>query len=132
MAVPQFKISKLLTVSDITTKVMLPAEILVYIPISLTKHFVDLQVVDSTKQAWTLRYYTRPNGNRAIPVFTAGWLQFVRAKGVRVGDKLILSGHQVRDDSNGEVQMVFGIQVTRSSNVTYQGEPVYLDVENFL
>ncbi|TXG65113.1 hypothetical protein EZV62_006388 [Acer yangbiense] len=131
MAMPQFKISKILTVSDITTKVMLPAEILVYIPISQTKHFVDLQVVDSTKQVWTFRYYTRPTGNRASPVFTTGWLKFVRAKGLKVGDKLILCGQQVRD-ADGEVQMEYSIQVTRTSNITYQGEPIYLDVENFL
>ncbi|TXG65115.1 hypothetical protein EZV62_006390 [Acer yangbiense] len=130
MAISQFKISKLLTFYDITKKVMLPVEILGHIPMPQGQHFVDLQVEDSTEQAWTLRYYTRPNGNRPNPVFTTGWLQFVEAKGLKDGDKLILSGQQVRD-ADGEVKTVFGIQVTRPSKITYQGEPVYLDVENF-
>ncbi|KAK0599001.1 hypothetical protein LWI29_001412 [Acer saccharum] len=90
-----------------------------------------IQVMDSKEQPWTLRYYTRPSGNRASPVFTVGWLQFVRAKSLKVGDELTFYGHQVRA-ADGELQVQFRIQVTRKSIVTYQGQPVYLDVENFL
>ncbi|KAI9187196.1 hypothetical protein LWI28_025369 [Acer negundo] len=131
MAIPLFKISKLLTEYDITIKLVLPTWILAHIPISGGIHFVDLQVMDTTEQVWTLRYYTRPSGNRKYPVFTVGWLKFVRVKCLRVGDELTFYGHQVRD-ADGELQMQYEIQVTRTSNVTYQGEPISLDVENFL
>ncbi|KAI9186418.1 hypothetical protein LWI28_017048 [Acer negundo] len=131
MAIPLFKISKLLTEYDITIKLVLPTWILTHIPISGGIHFVDLQVMDTTEQVWTLRYYTRPSGNRKYPVFTVGWLKFVRVKCLRVGDELTFYGHQVRD-ADGELQMQYEIQVTRTSNVTYQGEPISLDVENFL
>ncbi|KAI9185055.1 hypothetical protein LWI28_003753 [Acer negundo] len=131
MAMLQFTTSKLLTNSDINTKLALPTQILVNIPIMEGKHFLDLQVMDSKEQVWTLRYYTRPSGNRANPVFTVGWLQFVRAKCLKVGDELTFDGYQVRAD-DGELQVQYRIQVTRKSIVTYQGQPVYLDVENFL
>ncbi|TXG65110.1 hypothetical protein EZV62_006385 [Acer yangbiense] len=127
----QFKISKLLTISDITTKVVLRNKIMKHIQIPQGINFVDLQVMDSTKHMWTLRLYIRPAGYRGSPVFTVWWLQFVRAKHLKVGDKLIFSWHQVRA-ADGELQMQYKIQVGRKSDVNYQGEPVYLDVENFL
>ncbi|TXG65134.1 hypothetical protein EZV62_006409 [Acer yangbiense] len=123
MSVQPFNFSKFLTYNEINTKPSLPTEILQHIPIPQGTHFVDLQFKDSIETVWTLRYYTRPGGNRANPVFTVGWLKFVRAKRVEAGDKLTIYRCQ-----DGELQ----IQATRKSNVTYQGEPVYLDVENFL
>ncbi|KAK0599207.1 hypothetical protein LWI29_003261 [Acer saccharum] len=92
---------------------------------------MEAMVMDTTEQVWTLRYYTRPSGNRKYPVFTVGWLEFVRVKRLRVGDELTFYGHQVRD-ADGELQMQYGIQVVRTSNVTFQGKPISLDVENFL
>ncbi|TXG65139.1 hypothetical protein EZV62_006414 [Acer yangbiense] len=123
MSKPPFTVYKLLTNSDITFYPALPTEILQHIPIPKGTNFVDLQVTDSMEKNWTLRYYTRPSGNRKNPVFTVGWLQFVRAKRLEVGDKLTICGRQ-----DGALQ----IQVTRASNVTCQGEPVYLDVKNYL
>ncbi|KAK0601344.1 hypothetical protein LWI29_023323 [Acer saccharum] len=69
--------------------------------------------MDTTEQVWTLRYYTRPSGNRKYPVFTVGWLEFVRVKRLRVGDELTFYGHQVRD-TDGELRMQYGIQVVDS------------------
>ncbi|KAK0600081.1 hypothetical protein LWI29_011467 [Acer saccharum] len=91
----------------------------------------ESEVMDSKEQMWTLRYYTRPAGNRASPVITVGWLEFVRAKRLEVGDELTFYGHQ-DGAADGELQMQYMIQVTRTSNVTYQGDPISLDVENFL
>ena len=123
MSQPSFTVIKFLTDYDITKKPALPTKIMEHIPILQGTHFVDLQVMDSRDQVWTLRLYIRPSGNRANPVFTVGWLEFVQAKCLKVGDKLTIYRRQ-----DGELQ----IQVTRTSNVTYQGQPVYLDVENFL
>ena len=131
--VPHCKISKFLTYSDITSKIALPIEIVEpMIPIMNGKNFVDLKVVDSRDQKWKFRYYTRPNRNRKAPVFTIGWLQFVRAKRLQVGDEFTFSGHQVRA-TDGEWEMQYMIQVTRPGFVTFQGQPIiYLDVDYFL
>ncbi|KAK4840159.1 hypothetical protein QYF36_001310 [Acer negundo] len=121
---PNFEITKLLTQSNITKKVFLPTQILKHIPIPQGTHFVDLQVKNSMEQVWTLRLYTRPTGQYPTPVFTVGWLEFVRAKHLQVGDKLIFSGHQVRA-SEGELQMQYRIQVTRT--IDLQGQPISAD-----
>ncbi|TXG65143.1 hypothetical protein EZV62_006418 [Acer yangbiense] len=122
-----FQIPKILTQSDITRKIFLPTRILKHFPIPQGTHFVDLWVIDPTEQMWwPLRLYTRPTGKRACPVFTVGWRYFVRDKGLKVDDKLIFSRHRVRA-TDGELQMQYTIQVARKSEVSYQGEPVYLD-----
>ncbi|KAK0602643.1 hypothetical protein LWI29_035578 [Acer saccharum] len=54
------------------------------------------EVMYSKEQVWALWYYPRPSGNLAIPAFTVGWLQFVRAKRIKVGNELTFYGHQVR------------------------------------
>ncbi|TXG65132.1 hypothetical protein EZV62_006407 [Acer yangbiense] len=118
MAMLQFTISKLLTNSDINTKLALPTQILVHIPVMEGNHFLDLQVMDSKEQQWTLRYYTRPGGNRASPVFTVGWLQFVRAKHLQVGDELTFDGYQVRAD-DGELQVQYRIQRREEQSVLF-------------
>ncbi|KAK0599721.1 hypothetical protein LWI29_007991 [Acer saccharum] len=92
------------------------------------RHFLDLMAADIWGQQWPLRYYTRPNGSKICPVFTTGWNQYVDAKGVRVGDQLIFSGHQVAG-ADGELEMRYMIRVTRPGPVTFNGEPVPLDVE---
>ncbi|KAK0599899.1 hypothetical protein LWI29_009632 [Acer saccharum] len=86
------------------------------------------RVVDSRSQKWKLRYYTRPNGKKRGPVFTASWRQFVKAKRLRVGDEFIFYGHQVRA-ADGQLKMKYMIEVKRRSMLTYNGEPVTLDVE---
>ncbi|KAK0599974.1 hypothetical protein LWI29_011115 [Acer saccharum] len=91
-------------------------------------HFLNLKVVDSRSQKWKLRYYTRPNGRRRSPVFTAGWRQFVRAKRLRVGDEFAFYGLQVRA-ANGQLRMKYMIEVKRRSMLTFNKEPVTLDVE---
>ncbi|TXG65137.1 hypothetical protein EZV62_006412 [Acer yangbiense] len=94
MSRPPFTVSKLLTNSDITLYPALPIPIIEHIPIPQGTNFVDLQIKDSMEKNWTMRYYTRPGGNRTNPVFTVGWLQFVRAKRLEAGDKLTICGRQ--------------------------------------
>ena len=118
---PSFTVSKLLTNYDITRKPALPIEILQHIPIPQGAHSVDLQVTDSMERVWTFQLYTQPHGNLAIPVITNGWLEFARAKRREAGDKLSIYPRQ-----DGELQ----IQIERTSYVTYQGGPAFLDVES--
>ncbi|KAK0602773.1 hypothetical protein LWI29_036808 [Acer saccharum] len=91
-------------------------------------HFLNLKVVDSRSQKWKLRYYTRPNGKKRGPVFTAGWRQFIKAKRLRVGDEFTFYGDQVRA-ADGQLKMRYMIEVKSRSMLTYNGEPVALDVE---
>ncbi|TXG65221.1 hypothetical protein EZV62_006496 [Acer yangbiense] len=128
MALPNFDSSKILSKSDIT-KPALSAEMARHmIPLMNGRHFLDLTAADIWGQQWPLRYYTRPNGSKICPVFTTGWNRYVEAKGVRVGDQLIFSGHQVAG-ADGELEMRYMIQVTRPGPVTFNREPVPLDVE---
>ncbi|KAK0599397.1 hypothetical protein LWI29_004892 [Acer saccharum] len=85
-------------------------------------------VMDSRGRKWKLRYYTRPNGRRRSPVFTAGWRRFVKAKRLRVGDKFTFYKDQVRA-ADGQLKMRYMIEVKRPSMLTFNGEPVTLDVE---
>ncbi|TXG65216.1 hypothetical protein EZV62_006491 [Acer yangbiense] len=130
MASHNFDMSKILTVSDIISKPALPTEMVKHmIPFMNVRHFLDLKAADIWGKEWPLRYYTRPNGSKICPIFTTGWLQYVEAKGVRVGDELIFSGHQVTA-ADGELPgMQYMIRVTRPSLVTFNGESVPLDVE---
>ncbi|TXG65111.1 hypothetical protein EZV62_006386 [Acer yangbiense] len=133
MATPYFKISKFLTMSDIS-KPALPFRIVKpMIKIMRGANFMDLKAVDPREKEWKLRYYTRPKGKRKGPVFTAGWRKFARAKRLQVGDELIFSARQVRA-ADEELHMQFMIQVTRLGPVSiFQGQPIIrLDVENFL
>ncbi|TXG65227.1 hypothetical protein EZV62_006502 [Acer yangbiense] len=128
MALPNFDSSKILSKSDITKPALSTEMARHMIPLMNGRHFLDLTAADIWGQQWPLRYYTRPNGNRICPVFTTGWHQYVEAKGVRVGDQLIFSGHQVAG-ADGELEMRYMIRVTRPGPVTFNREPVPLDVE---
>ncbi|KAK4851153.1 hypothetical protein QYF36_012826 [Acer negundo] len=112
MALPNFDSSKILSNSDIT-KPALPTETARHmIPLMNGRHFLDLMAADIWGQQWPFRYYTRPNGNRICPVFATGWHQYVEAKG-----------------ADGEPEMRYMIRVTRPGPVTFNGEPLTMDVE---
>ncbi|KAI9185372.1 hypothetical protein LWI28_006597 [Acer negundo] len=127
---PLFKFSKNLGKSDID-KLALPEQTVEHMnPMMNGSHFLDLIVVDARSQEWKLRYYTRPNGNKKSPVFTIGWREFVRAKGLQVEDELTFSGYQVRAD-DGQLKMKFMIDVKRQTMTFNGGEPITVDVERF-
>ncbi|TXG48795.1 hypothetical protein EZV62_024670 [Acer yangbiense] len=135
MSLSKFQISKILTESDIISKIGLPIEIVEHMnPIMNNRHYLDLKVVDARNQEWILLYYTRPNGDREGPVFTTGWRRFVRDKRLQVGDKFIFYENQVRGDDDGELkmQMEYMVEVKRPGLVTFQGQPIItLDAEYF-
>ncbi|KAK1568791.1 hypothetical protein Q3G72_028783 [Acer saccharum] len=68
------------------------------------RHYADLPVIDWTGQVRHFRIYSRPGGIYRKPVFTTGWPQFVREKGLRVGDEVIFSLNQ---DGDGGLQTEF-------------------------
>ncbi|KAK3199666.1 hypothetical protein Dsin_023081 [Dipteronia sinensis] len=63
------------------------------IPITALEHIEGdniLRCRDSAGTEWQFKFYTRPNG-QPKPAFTTGWLDFVRAKELRIGDVVTLS-----------------------------------------
>ncbi|TXG65119.1 hypothetical protein EZV62_006394 [Acer yangbiense] len=110
--------SKLLTISDVTSGLSIPTGDLLHIPIPKGgRRYIGLVVKDSIGQVWKFHLY--PNSHDTL-AFTEGWLEFVKAKGVRVGDKVIFS--------TGNNHEHCSIVVMRSP-FTFQGEPIYMDVE---
>ena len=89
---------------------------------------MQVMAADIWEKDWELHYYTRPRGQKRT-FFTLGWRQFVKTKRLQVGDELVFSGHQVAAADHGEPEMRYMIQVKRPSPVTFNGEPVTLDVE---
>ncbi|KAI9176961.1 hypothetical protein LWI28_009259 [Acer negundo] len=113
-------LSKLLTISDVTSGLSIPTGALLHIPIPKGgRHDMGLVVNDSIGQVWKFHLYLYPNSHRLA--FTEGWLEFVKAKGVREGDKVIFSTGNNQDGA-------YSIVVMRSP-FTFQGEPIYMDVE---
>ncbi|KAL5789702.1 hypothetical protein ACOSQ2_004590 [Xanthoceras sorbifolium] len=83
--------TKLLTKSDIESKLVVPTTALQHFSMPEGGHCTDLMVTDSTGQGWPFRLYIRASGRYPKPLLTTGWLQFVRTKGLQVGDEVIFS-----------------------------------------
>ncbi|KAK2640427.1 hypothetical protein Ddye_028222 [Dipteronia dyeriana] len=116
--------SKLLTISDVTSGLLIPTEALLHIPIPKGgRHHMGLVVNDSIGQVWKFHLY--PNSHDTL-AFTEGWLEFVKAKGVREGDKVIFS---TGNNQDGAILHEYYCIVVMRSPFTFQGEPIYMDVE---
>ncbi|KAI9164806.1 hypothetical protein LWI28_002406 [Acer negundo] len=116
---------KRLTRSDIDhKKLAVPTSALPYfLGILQEKHYVDLPVIDWAGQLRHFRIYTRPEDIYKKPVFTKGWPQFVRAKGLREGDEVIFS---VNQDGDGRLQ--YRILVLRRPQLfSLSGDPIIRD-----
>ncbi|KAK1587104.1 hypothetical protein Q3G72_009566 [Acer saccharum] len=117
--------SKLLTKSDIVhSKLTVPASALPYfMGILQERHYADLTAIDWTGQVWHFRFYTRPDDIHRRPVFTIGWPQFVRARGLGEGDKVSFFENQ---DGDGGLQ--YKILVHRPlQRFSLSGEPIIRD-----
>ncbi|KAK4840705.1 hypothetical protein QYF36_016112 [Acer negundo] len=125
MAMRHFKISKILTYSDIRSKIGLPNEMVEHmIPIMNGQHSVVLKVMDSRSQKWKLHYYIRSNGEKKGPVFIIGWCQFVDVKHLQIDDELTFYGRQIQvKAAEGKLKMKYMVEVKRPS-FTFNGEPL--------
>ncbi|TXG65244.1 hypothetical protein EZV62_006519 [Acer yangbiense] len=118
-----FEISKVLTESDIKSNPVLPTEIQDHmIPVMNGRDFLEVTAVDMWGHEWKLCYDTKG------PFFTTGWSQYVDARGVQVKDELNFSGHQVAG-ANGELEMLYTINVTRPRHDSFNREPAHPDAE---
>ncbi|KAJ0043197.1 hypothetical protein Pint_18158 [Pistacia integerrima] len=106
--------SKLATFTDITSRLELPITALDHILLPLGEHKVELAVTDSSGEPWIFCCCTRPQGHRK-PCLRTGWLAFVRAKRLRVGDRISLHRLEVgafRIEVRRRVDfMLFGNQI---------------------
>ena len=97
--------SKMLSQTDVGVRFSFPTA-------TMREHFrleegtqsVDFQVRDKDRKAWTFRLYTRKNDGHPKPVVTKGWIDFVKQKNLRVGDKMIFLVHESGDQLEIRVQ----------------------------
>ena len=97
--------SKILTATDVGVRLSFPTA-------TMREHFrleegtqsVDFQVRDKDRKVWTFRLYTRKNDGHPKPVLTRGWINFVKHKELRVGDKVIFHVHENEDGLRIRVQ----------------------------
>ncbi|KAJ0084211.1 hypothetical protein Patl1_30704 [Pistacia atlantica] len=82
-------VSKPATATDITSRLELPIRALEHIVFPPDKLKVQLPVTDSSGGPWIFSCCTRPQGHPK-PCLRTSWLAFVRAKRLRVGDRISL------------------------------------------
>ncbi|KAF9685010.1 hypothetical protein SADUNF_Sadunf03G0009800 [Salix dunnii] len=87
--------SKELTDTDVRFKFSFPTHCLEHLDFA-GNNFVDLRVKDSCSELRVIRCRKR-DGKYGKPVLSSGWLDFVAAYGLRVGDKVVLLSE---DDHN--------------------------------
>ncbi|XVE49117.1 hypothetical protein DITRI_Ditri01bG0056500 [Diplodiscus trichospermus] len=91
--------SKILTPTDVGVRLSFPTA-------TMRKQFrleegtqsLDFQVRDNHRKVWTFRLYTRKKDSHPKPVLTKGWIDFVKCKDLRVGDKVIFLVHESGDE----------------------------------
>ncbi|KAI9162488.1 hypothetical protein LWI28_027886 [Acer negundo] len=103
--------SKSLTITDIETRLTVPTRALRHINMPEGVNNVDLFPTDSNGNQWLFRCNTRLNGHPK-PAFTTGWLDFVRDKGLQIGDKVTFSKLQEDEDEVGRAPQ-YRIRATR-------------------
>ncbi|XP_021286448.1 AP2/ERF and B3 domain-containing transcription factor RAV1-like [Herrania umbratica] len=111
---------KRLTPTDIDKRLAIPTNSLVYFPGFRGNHSVDLKVKDKSHRLWTFRCSIRKK-RYLKPVFSSGWLEFVRSNNLRIGDKV-----SVRLEQGHVSGVEYGIEVQRK--IRLLGKDVWADV----
>ncbi|KAK0606028.1 hypothetical protein LWI29_033340 [Acer saccharum] len=110
--------SKHLTQTDIDTRLTIPTEALEHIEMPEGENNVDVLCrysKDGTE--WTFRCNKRRNGHPR-PAFTTGWLGFVRAKDLRIGDRVTFRMQE--DEAGGGGAARYTIQAERAISIMRQ------------
>ncbi|KAK0597774.1 hypothetical protein LWI29_028477 [Acer saccharum] len=103
--------SKLLTETDISVRLTVPTRALQHINMPAGDNNVYLSPEDSEGREWPFRCYTRLNGHPR-PAFTTGWLDFVEAKELQIGDRVTFSMLEDEGVAGGAPQ--YRIRATRT------------------
>ncbi|KAB5574434.1 hypothetical protein DKX38_001628 [Salix brachista] len=63
------------------------------------QHAINIVATDTTEQQWIFRLSIRRNNYpHPKPVFTGQWNRFVEEKGLRAGDRIVISRQQAEGD----------------------------------
>ncbi|MBA0649595.1 hypothetical protein Goklo_017143, partial [Gossypium klotzschianum] len=81
-------VSKQLRKTDIKKRLTIPSKSLKYFPSLAGKHKVTFKARDDSGRSRKFQIYTRKGKRYLKPVLTRGWLDFVRAKELTIGDKI--------------------------------------------
>ncbi|XVF67664.1 hypothetical protein PTKIN_Ptkin10aG0139800 [Pterospermum kingtungense] len=111
--------SKILTSTDVKRR-------LSFSTAAMREHFrpeegtrsLDFQVMDNKSRVWTFRLYTSKKEGPTKPVLTKGWLDFVRCKKLRLGDKVIFLVYE-----NGD-----GIRIRVQRTIRLLGQEHWVDI----
>ncbi|TXG73671.1 hypothetical protein EZV62_002250 [Acer yangbiense] len=119
--------SKDLTKTDIDTRLTIPTEALEHIEMPEGENNVDVSCRyykdGSHGTVWTFRCNKRRNGHPK-PAFTTGWLEFVRAKDLQIGDKVTFRMQE--DEAGGGRAAQYTIRATRT--ITILGKQIIADI----
>ncbi|XVF45866.1 hypothetical protein PTKIN_Ptkin02bG0241800 [Pterospermum kingtungense] len=112
---------KTLTQTDIHKRFAIPTNSLMHFPGFRGRYSVDFNVKDKSHRLWTFRCSIRKRSYRK-PVFSSGWLEFIRLNNLRIGDKITV--RKEHSDVIGVGQ--YKIEVRRK--ITLLGKDVWADV----
>ncbi|XWS32749.1 hypothetical protein CRYUN_Cryun22dG0016300 [Craigia yunnanensis] len=82
--------SKPLSRTDISKLAIPTYSLSTFPPFQDGRHEIELEVWDDDGKMWKFVCSIRKTGKYQKPVFSKGWLDFVRAKGLSVGDEVRL------------------------------------------
>ena len=122
--------SKILTPTDVGFRLSFPTA-------TMREHFrleegtqlVDFQVRDKDRKVWTFCLYTRKNDGHPKAVLTKGWIDFVKRKDLRVGDKVIFLVHETGDQLGIRIQRNKGYLVRSIGLISRDLPPKWSKIE---
>ncbi|KAK2654262.1 hypothetical protein Ddye_014118 [Dipteronia dyeriana] len=117
--------SNYLKPTDISARLTIPTDALEHINMLEGDNNVYLFPKDSDGKEWGFRCYTRLSGHPK-PAFTTGWLDFVRANGLQIRDKVTFSKLQEDEDEAAGGAPQYRIHATRE--ITLMGEQIQVDL----
>ncbi|KAJ6309173.1 hypothetical protein OIU76_018712 [Salix suchowensis] len=95
----QHLFTKRLSAVDTTHGLTIPEANLGDLEFPAGQHAINIVAADTGEKQWTYTLSIRRNNNpNPRPVFTGQWIQFVKEKGLKVGDKIVFSRQQPEGD----------------------------------
>ncbi|KAK1584464.1 hypothetical protein Q3G72_033237 [Acer saccharum] len=91
--------TKTLSSSDIDRRLTIPGDCASEFPPIHEDRRIELNVIDESGCPWIFHFARQPATNSGI-VISSGWPQFVKKKGLKVGDQIIFS--KCQDEAGGQ------------------------------
>ncbi|MBA0855222.1 hypothetical protein Goshw_010800 [Gossypium schwendimanii] len=104
-------VSKQLRETDIKKRLTIPSKSPKYFPSLAGKHVVPFKARDDSGRPWKFQIYTRKGKRYLKPVLTKGWLDFVGAKELTIGDIV-----DMEEKEQGEAVM-YRVRVVREVKI---------------